>query len=281
MHFVRLNVLIARNTAGILVCIINCSRKTDVRRVRAGFVLLVCMSFPFHLLFLPHCLLQTASALASLCASSWANYSRKSTRENSSIFSWQPLVSSLSWVIFVFAPVCVIHYLTDHALVSPEQSPWTKLYAEGDDLAFLNTMGFTRQAFNNILTPFALRWQARPQGLRIQRIKVNAPLLLGLALHYLNSTMKQKTLQMLFGMTQISRHLAVALRLLYDTLKNDIPEAKIQWPTHKQLQVWSDMVSSWEPGLRGIFGMVDGLALPIQTPGNPQLQRAYYNGWKR
>jgi hypothetical protein len=93
--------------------------------------------------------------------------------------------------------------------------------------------------------------------------------------------MHQRTLKLLFGMTQVSRHLKVALETLYDTLKHDLPEARIQWPSHKEIQLWADMVSAWEPGLRGIFGMVDGLALTIQNPGNPAIQRAYYNGWKR
>lgn len=173
------------------------------------------------------------------------------------------------------------HYLVQRCLLNYNQSPWMKLYLHGDDIGFLNTMGFTRVVFNDILVPFTARWEARPHGLGIQVTKINAAMLLGLALHYLNSTMAQHTLKMVFGMTQVSRHLKLGLELLYATLKHDLHHARIQWPSHEEIHKWAEMIASWEPGLRGVFGMVDGLALAIQNPGNPALQRAYYNGWKQ
>ena len=91
-------------------------------------------------------------------------------------------------------------YLTISALSSPEQSPWNHLWRNGDDNSFANLTGFSRNAFHELhyvvfgrlVDEQEPRKRGRPQ-------KLNSVAKLGLILHFLNSTMKMKTLCQLFG----------------------------------------------------------------------------------
>lgn len=103
----------------------------------------------------------------------------------------------------------------------------------------------------------------------------------GLVLHYLNSTMRQKTLCQIFGATPaiVSRTLSTVLPILLIVLKN-LHCARIEWPTSDEIANWSQMINVREPRLNGCFGFVDGVWFPIFAPANPLEQNAYYNGWK-
>lgn len=103
----------------------------------------------------------------------------------------------------------------------------------------------------------------------------------GMVLHYLNSTMRQKTLCQIFGVSpaSTSRTIRHTLPVLLESLRQ-LPCACIQWPTRETMQQWSEAVHLREPRLKGCFGFVDGVWFPIFTPAHPLEQNAYYNGWK-
>ena len=60
-------------------------------------------------------------------------------------------------ILFLILLVCYhnsirVHlYLRRAALVSPDVSPWQKLYDEGDESSFLNVTGLMRDALNTLL----------------------------------------------------------------------------------------------------------------------------------
>ncbi len=65
---------------------------------------------------------------------------------------------------------------------------------------------------------------------------------------------------------------AMFIRLLH------LHPARIQWPTIKEMEEYSVLVSLRESCLNHVFGFVDGVWIPIQEPPNPDVQNAYYNG---
>lgn len=43
-----------------------------------------------------------------------------------------------------------------------------------------------------------------------------------------------------------------------DTLRSDLEHARVQWPSRATMQHYADVISAWEPGLWGMFGLVYG-----------------------
>lgn len=101
---------------------------------------------------------------------------------------------------------------------------------------------------------------------------------LGLCLHYLNSTMRQKTLQQLFGAPPavVSREIRNGLQCLQHCLKS-IPEAGINWPTPTEMQQYASIINKREPSLKHIWGFTDGTTFKIYNPSNNVKQNAYYS----
>ncbi|KAL7748219.1 hypothetical protein RI367_006405 [Sorochytrium milnesiophthora] len=184
--------------------------------------------------------------------------------------------------------------LTRKALVaSPrnDDTAWQVLYHNGDDVDFLATMGFDRGSFGAILNGgFADHWNAHvlyredndPEGqARLGARSLDAAGVLGLCLHYINSTMRLKTLQQIFGLTPAvcSRYLGQGQSVLLHTLRG-IAAARILWPnTLAEYERYSALITARADLLQGAFGFVDGLKLPIMTSGVPDIENAYYNGW--
>jgi hypothetical protein len=105
---------------------------------------------------------------------------------------------------------------------------------------------------------------------------------LGLALHWLSSTMTEYTLQTLFALTPstVSQYLYYSLHILVHILQHNIPEAQIKWPSDED-KFWqlTELIAARYSMLWGAFGFMDGLKLPLAVSSDPTWENATYNGW--
>ena len=169
-------------------------------------------------------------------------------------------------------------------------TPWQVLYASQSDRAFITTMGFDVATFETLLhSGFELLWntnriprhdapsRAPP---RLGRRSLDAAGALGLVLHYLNSTMSEISLQQIFALipSTVSRYVRFALGCLLEAVKN-IPEGGIYWPDGEQMEHDTELICNRHPLLRGAFGSIDGLNLPVSVSSNPEVENATYSGW--
>lgn len=89
-------------------------------------------------------------------------------------------------------------------MLQPDESPWQLLWSRGDDPSFVSLTGFNRETFEELhediferdVDDEEIRGVGRPQ-------KLNSIAKLGLILHFLNSSMKLKTLCQLFGASSV------------------------------------------------------------------------------
>jgi hypothetical protein len=169
-------------------------------------------------------------------------------------------------------------YLRKAALVDVNESPIAKLLCSGDDMAYINVMGIDRSTFHHIHDiVFKDVIHDAHYHLRASETQID----LSIALHYLTSTMKQKTLSELSGLPPgtLSRHLRYALNMMNKHI-DDIPEAKIEWPSPARMSVLAKKIEARQPAIKNAFGFVDGLSLPVADFLDPNIQNAYYNGYK-
>jgi hypothetical protein len=152
-------------------------------------------------------------------------------------------------------------------------------------------MGFDVATFNLILdVGFALAWMAAPipredavgtGKTRPGARSLDASGVLGLFLHYLNSTMREISLQQIFALipSTISRYITFGLKLLLTTLRT-MPDAAIRWPHGRdEFQAHNDLIVARHPRLTGAFASIDGLNLLCQTSDDEEIENATYNGW--
>lgn len=169
---------------------------------------------------------------------------------------------------------------------------WLALFNSRNDRAFITTMGFDVATFELIIMAgFGHRWLSQP----IQRSdltnvmgnsrpgarSLDAQGALGLCLHFLNSTMREKSLQQIFGLipATASRYIRFGLDILLQTLK-ELPDASIRWPkTLQEFEMYDDLITTRHPRLSGAFASIDGLNLPTQTSSDPDVENYTYNGW--
>ncbi|KAJ6503848.1 hypothetical protein C8R45DRAFT_572915 [Mycena sanguinolenta] len=170
-------------------------------------------------------------------------------------------------------------------------TPWQVLYASNSDRAFITTMGFDTQTFHNILEAgFGDTWMMTtiPRGDTSSAGKprpgtrsLDAAGALGLALHFVNSTMREISLQQIFALipTTISRYIHFSLDILLAVLRK-LPDARIRWPSHvEDFQGYNSLIIERHPLLTGAFASIDGLNLPVQTADDPEIENSTYNGW--
>lgn len=170
-------------------------------------------------------------------------------------------------------------------------TPWQVLYQTRNDRAYITTMGFDVHTFDMILEAgFGHAWNTtaipRQDTSRMGVTRLGARSLessgaLGLVLHYLNSTMREISLQQIFACipTTISRYITFSLGLLLETLRL-MPAAKIKWPEHPDdFQEYNDLIIERHPRLTGAFASIDGLNLLCQTSHDEEIENATYNGW--
>ncbi|KAF8584782.1 hypothetical protein K439DRAFT_1646845 [Ramaria rubella] len=166
-------------------------------------------------------------------------------------------------------------------------SPWLSLYRSRMDCAFITTMGFDVVTFDRILEGgFKETWETLAIP-RTDTASAGQPCLgahsldaggaLGLALHFLNSTMHEISLQQIFALipSTISRYLDFALSILQTVLRH-IPKAQIKWPTADQMAEYAEIIGRRHHKLSEHNG---GLNCPIATVEDHELENASYNGW--
>jgi len=166
------------------------------------------------------------------------------------------------------------------ALVAPQNSPMAFLLAHGDDHAYMVTMGIDRSTFNYLLSFFGPKLAAKRKDKRGRRRQLDARGSLALALHFLNTTMVETDLCLLFGLTPTRCCVRIneALKVL-DEVVTSIPECAIELPTVDRMARLATALQSTYPLVENVFGFVDGVSFFIEHPGNPDLQNAFYNGW--
>ncbi|KAJ7262793.1 hypothetical protein B0H12DRAFT_1001315, partial [Mycena haematopus] len=184
-------------------------------------------------------------------------------------------------------------YLTRPQLLPDPRrdTPWQVLYASRSDRAYITTMGFDVQSFNDILeagfegtwytTPIPRADTATTGNPRPGARSLDAAGALGLALHWVNSTMREISLQQIFALvpTTVSRYIQFSLDILLAVLRQ-IPDARIQWPSGiNQFQEYNDLIIQHHPLLEGAFASIDSLNVPVQTADDPEIENSTYNGW--
>ena len=169
-------------------------------------------------------------------------------------------------------------------------TPWTRLYKNRDNRAFITTMGVDTSTFDAILEAgFESRWYTQPIPRSDKRTAVHpragsrsldAAGGLGLVLHWLSSTMRHISLQQIFALipSTVSRYIHFALSILLEVLRQ-MPHAAITWPRGDEFLELSGYVSMRHPLLEGVFGSIDGLNLPCQVSSDDEIENATYNGW--
>jgi hypothetical protein len=168
---------------------------------------------------------------------------------------------------------------------------WQVLRRTRNDQAYITTMGFDVATFDAILDAgFGVAWEMTPipreDVSRSGRTRPGGRSLdgsgaLGLVLHYLNSTMREISLQQIFACipTTISRYITFGLQILLDVLCQ-MPAAKIRWPVHAdEFCEHNDLIVEHHPRLTSAFASIDGLNLESQTSANEEIENATYNGW--
>jgi hypothetical protein len=156
-------------------------------------------------------------------------------------------------------------YLRRAALVSPDVSPWQKLYDKGDESSFLHITGLTRDAFN------ALLHTVIPPSHHIRRRRRGRPWslppdgMLGLLMCYLGSQMSNMWLCLIFGITPspCSRILRRMLRMTVKRLRSH-PLARVEFPNKARMRLYLDIVSAREPTVTNVIGFMDGLGLTTE-----------------
>lgn len=165
-------------------------------------------------------------------------------------------------------------YVTKVDLLLPHLSPFQSLLLQQSDAAFLDHFGINCTAFTYLKQLMEQHEELKNR----KRMKVEE--ILGLTLQYLNSTMRQKTLCLIYGYSPalISRGLRLGLRVLLMVIR-ETKYGAIEWPSHDEMKESADKISNREPSLSNIWGFMDGVKFPIMSCGNASVQNAYYNGW--
>lgn len=170
-------------------------------------------------------------------------------------------------------------------------TPWQALYRSRSDRAYITTMGFDVDTFELILSEgFAQKFYETPiprddvdttGATRPGRRSLDAAGILGLILHYLNSTMREISLQQIFALipTSVSRYINFALTILLATLRG-MPDSHILFPQDDEdFEELNTLIVARHPRLLGAFGSIDGLNLPVQTSDDEDIENATFNGW--
>lgn len=104
---------------------------------------------------------------------------------------------------------------------------------------------------------------------------------LGLALHFLNSTMTEITLQEIFVLTPTvcSRYLVVGIKILLQTLRRTPRETIARPKKRAEIQYFAKMIFVGHPFIAGGFYLVDGLKIFVAESLDEDAQSSHYKGW--
>ncbi|KAG8716903.1 hypothetical protein FRC08_008564 [Ceratobasidium sp. 394] len=151
-------------------------------------------------------------------------------------------------------------------------------------------MGIDIATFDYLLASgFSATWAAHPVtrsdvnpngNTQVGAQSLDAAGALGLLLHYLCSTQGEIGLQLIFALipSTVSRYIRFTMPILLDVLRN-LPAGKIYWPMRQEMEAFSLMIEARYPDLRGAFGFINGLNLPVAASSDPYVENANYNGW--
>jgi hypothetical protein len=174
-----------------------------------------------------------------------------------------------------------------------QTSGWQSIYRSCEDRAYIHVLGIDVSTFDYLMdSGFREAWELRPikrtdtnqaGASRIGARSLDAAGGLGLALHFLCSTMSEVSLQIIFALvpSTVSRYIDFALDILLEVL-GQIPEGRLAWPLQQVMQRNSDLINKKHKHakyLKGAFGFMDGLNLPVMASGEDNKQNANWNGW--
>jgi hypothetical protein len=172
------------------------------------------------------------------------------------------------------------HYLLHPAIVDPRESPWKKLYENADATSFLHMTGLTREVFWALLDYIFDVEDIVLHCRRGRPCSMGPDRYLGLLLFYLGSTMINKHLCLILGLTPsvcsraINWMLQKTVRLL-----NDNPFAKVKFPSNAKMRKFADMVQAREPLVNDIIGFMDGVSFRKECTSERMQQNAFYCGY--
>lgn len=163
-----------------------------------------------------------------------------------------------------------------------------KILRSTSDSAFISCFGLDVFCFNYLLTHFEPLFDVsriESGSLRLRPClkshrTVDGRICLALVLAFLRTCGEQRSLSLIFG-TSPSRT-SYYIRLGLAVLRRSISKSeysKVHMPSKANMAIFSAVISTKYPALRGAFGMVDGLKLRVMEPGDSYDQNSYYNGW--
>eukprot|EP01137_Pigoraptor_chileana_P028915 Opistho-2@13386 len=181
--------------------------------------------------------------------------------------------------------------LTRENLLTPNGSPWSRLFQSRHLNGFEQAIRFDLVSFDVLLSFFRPRFDVvyleiigrKRQSNRGRPRRLDAAACLGLVLLYMASRAHEYELELIFGITEgrFSTYLNHGISVLLCVLRQDIPAAAIRWPTHEEMAEWSARVHERQQLIRGCFGFIDGVTLPILEPASDYLeQNRYYSSYK-
>jgi hypothetical protein len=172
------------------------------------------------------------------------------------------------------------HYLLRPAIVDPRELPWKKLYENAAVTSFLHMTSLTREAFWALLDYIfdvedivLHRRHGRPCSMGPDGY-------LSLLLFCLGSTMNNKHLCLIFGLTPsvCSRAINWMLRKTVRLLNNN-PFEKVKFPSNAKMREFAYMVQAREPLVDDIIGFMDGVSFPTECTSERVQQNAFYCGY--
>ena len=168
------------------------------------------------------------------------------------------------------------HYLTRISLLPPAASPGVHLVAVEDNGAYIDTFGFSVQAFDYLhhhVQPLIIK-----AGNNGRPMILDSRCCLAMTSQYLNSVDREKALAQIYGVTPttVGKYIAKTMTALTVVLPT-IHSARILWPGAIKMAKLSALVSQKCRGFDNIFGFVDGCRLLIKRPDDPLVENAYYS----
>jgi len=184
-------------------------------------------------------------------------------------------------------------YIPRIALNSPSMSAWARLFASGSDRALITFTTLDYPSFNYLALRFEVLynkytpWSAngkikiKPNNADYRRPRsLDSRGCLGLVLAHLRTKGSLTLLGMLFGCIASITNLYIRFgrRLLLHVLYN-IEGSKIKLPDQLDVELFKTVIQEKYPLLTDCWFVLDGLKMPLQQPGDPDVQRVFYNGW--
>lgn len=177
-------------------------------------------------------------------------------------------------------------------ILPPMSAPWVRVLEGSDDAAMITLTSLDRRAFDYLLGKFGPVYNQFTPSTKSGKIGklsgaaqgrprlMDAPCALGLCLAWMCTRGSSSVLCLLFGVTQpvLSLYLRYGRRILVKILMND-EYARVKLPTTDEIETYQEAIAAKHLLLVTVYGVMDGLKLPVQKSSDPKIQRHFYNGW--